>query len=74
MFLVSPKDEGLLAQIKTVEGKTTIVVKLAVIIYRDTSSFEGDLIISLFGKDESESSKERRQQCLIIDNVDNIYR
>ncbi len=123
LFLFTPKNKGLFTQIKTGEGKTTIVAILATInalrgkkvdvltssevlaetnakekqkfyslfnlnvtharknkfhkfdiVYGDTLSFEGDFLRVLFERmpDESKVELERGQQCIIIDEVDNM--
>ena len=123
LFLFSPKNKGLFTQIKTGEGKTTIVAMLAAIyalrgkfvdvltssevlaerdskekkkfysmfnlnvthaknekfhkyniVYGDTLCFEGDLLRTIFKKDptKSDSEHQRGQQCIIIDEVDNM--
>ena len=123
LFLFSPKKKGLFTQIKTGEGKTTIVAMLATIkalrgkyvdiltssevlaerdskekqkfysmfnlkvthakkekfhryniVYGDSLSFEGDILRALFIKNPNKSDIEfqRGQQCIIIDEVDNM--
>ena len=121
LFLFTPKDKGLFTQIKTGEGKTTIVAMLAAIkalrgnfvdvltsseilaerdseekkifysllglsvthakneffhgyniVYGDTTSFEGDFLRNILGKNEDKINIVRGQQCIIIDEVDNM--
>ena len=118
---MTPRNKGLFTQIKTGEGKTTIVAMLAAIIalrgkyvdvltssevlaerdanekkkfyslfnlsvthakeddfqgynivYGDSLSFEGSLLRILFRKNKKQPNKEREQQCIIIDEVDNM--
>ena len=44
------------------------------IVYGDSLSFEGDILRTIFEKDPNESNCafERGQQCIIIDEVDNM--